>query len=86
MRTLAWLIFGGLAGIYLAICAYFWVRFFRTRRIQSALCGILPLGWVLAVALRMKVCPAWLEAALLALAYTVGALSVAIILLKEMQK
>lgn len=91
MRVVVWLTFGGLALIYFALCTYYSSRFFRPRerggrRLQSFLVAAFTLGWVLAVAVHMKICPLWLQSSLLALAYTVGGLAVVIVLVSELQK
>lgn len=91
MHAVMWVTFGGLALVYVLLCTYYLSRFFRPkerggRRVQSLVAGAFTFGWVLAVAEHLKLCPDWLEASMLALAYTVGGVALLIICVSEFQK
>ena len=88
MTALAWVVFGGIAALHLAITAYACWRFLLYRRLPSLVFAALPLGWILACARKLRLFGRsdWTTSVLLAVAGLAGGVSVLIILHHESQQ
>jgi hypothetical protein len=75
-----WLVFGYCIAVWVLASAWFVFRFVRRRHLLSLLIATMPLGWVMACALLLRIIPRWIAVPFVWTTALLGTVTLAVIL------